>query len=65
MRDWLIGEERWSVAMEISTKCGLDPTGVWSAWGLSCLKISDYRNAREKFAKCLKVSSSSGLSDRG
>ena len=46
LRDWLIAEERWNVAMEISTKCGLDSAGVWSTWGLSCLRVSDYRNAR-------------------
>jgi len=36
-------------------KCGLDPTGVWVAWGMMCLQSGDFPGAREKFSKCLKV----------
>ena len=41
--------------MEVSTKCGLDPTGVWVAMGMTCLQSGDFAGAREKFSKCLKV----------
>ncbi|XP_053395117.1 zinc finger FYVE domain-containing protein 26-like [Mercenaria mercenaria] len=54
LRDKLIGDERLSLAMEVSTKCGLDPTGVWVAWGMTCLQSGDFTGAREKFSKCLK-----------
>ena len=43
------------LAMEVSTKCGLDPTGVWVAMGMTCLQMGDFLGAREKFNKCLKV----------
>lgn len=57
LRDKLIGDERLPLAMEVSTKCGLDPTGVWVAWGMMCLQSGDFPGAREKFSKCLKVCS--------
>lgn len=57
LRDKLITDERLALAMEVSTKCGLDPTGVWVAWGMTCLQSGDFPGAREKFSKCLKVSS--------
>ena len=56
LRDKFLSEERWQLAMEVSTKCGIDPSGVWLAWGKSCLRMGDYISAREKLAKCLKVS---------
>ena len=42
--------------MDISTKCGIDSSAVWAAWGMMKLKAGDYTGARDKFAKCLKVS---------
>ncbi len=55
LRDKLIEDERLALAMEVSTKCGLDTSGVWSAWGKACLYSGDYTAAREKFSHCLKV----------
>lgn len=55
LRDKLIEAERLPLAMEVSTKCGLDPTGVWAAWGMACLHSGDYSAGREKFTRCLKV----------
>jgi hypothetical protein len=52
----LIEDERLSLAMEVSTKCGIDPSGVWAAWGVGCLQAGNYQEAREKFNRCLKVS---------
>ena len=39
LRDKLIEEEHWDVAKTVSTKCGIDPSGVWIAWGQACLKV--------------------------
>ncbi|KAL3872697.1 hypothetical protein ACJMK2_035906 [Sinanodonta woodiana] len=55
LRDKLIEDERLSLAMEVSTKCGLDPNGVWVAWGMSCLQSGDFPGAREKFSRCLRA----------
>lgn len=54
LRDKLIEDERLLLAMEVSTKCGLDPTGVWVSMGMTCLQSGDFSGAREKFSKCLK-----------
>ena len=56
LRDKLIADERLSLAMEVSTKCGIDPAGVWSAMGFACLQLGDFAGARDKFSHCLKVS---------
>ena len=55
LRDKLIEDERLELAMNISTKCGIDPSAVWSAWGMAKLRVGNYLAAREKFSKCLKV----------
>ena len=55
LRDKLIEEERWSLAMEVSTKCGMDGLAVWISYGKACLRVGDYETARQKFAKCFKV----------
>ncbi|GBM82852.1 Zinc finger FYVE domain-containing protein 26 [Araneus ventricosus] len=55
LRDKLLEEERMYLALEISTKFNLDKTGVWSTWGLFCLKAGDWTTARQKFQQCLKV----------
>ncbi|KTG45236.1 hypothetical protein cypCar_00014961 [Cyprinus carpio] len=39
----------------VSTKSGLDPNGVWQAWGMASLKAGNLSRAREKFARCLKA----------
>ena len=55
LRDKLLEEERMSLALEISTKFNLDKTGVWSNWGLFCIRAGDLPAARTKFQQCLKV----------
>lgn len=57
LRDSLIKDERLELAVEVSTKCGLDPAGVWAEWGMNCLQSGDLQAAREKFSRCLKVDS--------
>lgn len=39
---------------KVSTKSGLDPSGVWQAWGMASLMAGNLSGAREKFARCLK-----------
>ncbi|KFM61058.1 Zinc finger FYVE domain-containing protein 26, partial [Stegodyphus mimosarum] len=55
LRDKLLEEERMNLALEVSTKFNLEKTGVWSTWGLFCLKAGDWSTARIKFQQCLKV----------
>lgn len=54
IRNRLLEEERHDLAMNLSTKCGLDTQTVWASWGLIELKRSNYKEARGKFEKCLK-----------
>ncbi|KAK7904153.1 hypothetical protein WMY93_016760 [Mugilogobius chulae] len=54
LRNQLLEDEHYQLAVEVSTKSGLDPSGVWQAWGLACLKGGNLSGAREKFARCLK-----------
>ena len=57
LRDKIIDSERFSLAIDVTGKCGLDPNAVWFAWGLSQLKSGDLGVARENFSKCLTVRS--------
>lgn len=54
LRDRLVEEEHWLLAMEVSTKSGLERTGVWAAWGKACLRAGCWKEAREKFSHCLE-----------
>lgn len=54
LRNQLLEAEHYQLAVEVSTKSGLDPGGVWQAWGMACLKAGHLSGAREKFARCLK-----------
>ncbi|XP_028414314.1 zinc finger FYVE domain-containing protein 26-like isoform X2 [Dendronephthya gigantea] len=56
LRDKLIENESLSLAMEVTTKCGLDPGAVWGAWGLAYLQVGQFKEARKKFNKFLKPS---------
>jgi len=40
---------------QVSTKSGLDPGGVWHAWGMASLKAGQLTAARERFARVLKA----------
>ncbi|XP_072896254.1 zinc finger FYVE domain-containing protein 26 isoform X1 [Hemitrygon akajei] len=53
LRNKLLETEYYALAVEVSTKSGLDPAGVWHAWGLACLKVGNLSGAREKFSRCL------------
>ncbi|XP_056151758.1 zinc finger FYVE domain-containing protein 26 [Lampris incognitus] len=55
LRNQLLETEYYQLAVEVSTKSGLDPGGVWHAWGMSSLKAGNLSAAREKFSRCLKA----------
>ncbi|XP_055026367.2 zinc finger FYVE domain-containing protein 26 isoform X2 [Misgurnus anguillicaudatus] len=55
LRNQLLESEYYQLAVEVSTKSGLDPSGVWQAWGMATLKAGNLKGAREKFARCLKA----------
>ncbi|XP_043930003.1 zinc finger FYVE domain-containing protein 26 [Protopterus annectens] len=55
LRNQLLEAEYYQLAVEVSTKSGLDPTGVWHAWGMACLKAGNLSSAREKLSRCLKI----------
>ncbi|XP_072751238.1 uncharacterized protein Sptz isoform X2 [Anoplolepis gracilipes] len=52
LRDLLSEKEQWILALDVSTKAGLDTQGVWAAWGKACLKVGHWDQAREKFHHC-------------
>lgn len=52
LRDLLTEKERWTLALDVSTKAGLDTQGVWAAWGKACLKVGHLDQAKEKFHHC-------------
>ncbi|XP_041809482.1 zinc finger FYVE domain-containing protein 26 isoform X2 [Chelmon rostratus] len=54
LRNQLLEAEHYQLAVEVSTKSGLDPGGVWQAWGMASLKAGNLSGAREKFTRCLK-----------
>uniref|UniRef100_A0A8C0EPY4 Zinc finger FYVE domain-containing protein 26 n=1 Tax=Bubo bubo TaxID=30461 RepID=A0A8C0EPY4_BUBBB len=54
LRNQLLEAEYYQLAIEVSTKSGLDPGGAWHAWGMACLKAGNLNSAREKFNRCLK-----------
>ncbi|KAM9294446.1 zinc finger FYVE domain-containing protein 26 [Gastrophryne carolinensis] len=55
LRNQLLEAEYYNLAIEVSTKTGLDPSGVWHAWGMACLKSDNLPGAREKFSRCIKA----------
>ncbi|OAD56884.1 Zinc finger FYVE domain-containing protein 26 like protein [Eufriesea mexicana] len=52
LRDLLIEKEQWVLALDVSTKAGLDMQGVWATWGKACLKMGYFDQARDKFFHC-------------
>lgn len=55
VRDQLIQQERYALAIDISTKSGLDPSNVWLSWGRCLLKVGKFTEAHDKLSKCLKI----------
>ncbi|CAN9501956.1 unnamed protein product [Ophioblennius macclurei] len=65
LRNQLLEAEHYQLAVEVSTKSGLDPGGVWQAWAVSTLKAGNLTGAREKFARCLKAPTERNQLNRG
>ncbi|KAM4542256.1 zinc finger FYVE domain-containing protein 26 isoform 2-T2 [Odontesthes bonariensis] len=55
LRNQLLEAEHYQLAVEVSTKSGLEPGGVWQAWAMASLKAGNLSGAREKFGRCLRV----------
>lgn len=55
LRDSLVLAEKWSLALELSLKCGFATTGVLAAWGIACLRAGCFDTGKPKFY-CLFVS---------
>ncbi|KAI4468931.1 zinc finger fyve domain-containing protein 26 [Holotrichia oblita] len=54
VRDKLLELEQWHLALEVSTKAGLDTAGVFAKWGKSYLKAGNLQMARLKFHMCFE-----------
>lgn len=63
LRDLLTEKEQWILALDVSTKAGLDTQGVWAAWGKACLKVGCFDQARDKFYHCLNKVVNEDLDD--
>ncbi|XP_024541382.1 uncharacterized protein LOC9656299 [Selaginella moellendorffii] len=55
LRDRLIQEERYGMAVYTCTKCKIDVFPVWEAWGYALLRIEHYAQARLKFKKAFQL----------
>ncbi|OUZ99912.1 hypothetical protein BVC80_9069g19 [Macleaya cordata] len=55
LRDRLIEEERYSMAVYTCKKCKIDAFPVWNAWGLALIRMEHYSQARVKFKQALQL----------
>ncbi|GMH10819.1 hypothetical protein Nepgr_012660 [Nepenthes gracilis] len=55
LRDRLIIDERYSMAVYTCKKCQIDAFPVWNAWGHALLRIEHYDQARVKFKQALQL----------
>lgn len=46
LRDSLVVAEKWSLAVELSLKCGFPKTGIMAAWGIACLKSGCFETGK-------------------
>ena len=53
LRDRLLNELSFELAMQVATKSNLETFDMWSAWGMSFLQLGVYIDARDKFRQCL------------
>ncbi|KAG0719139.1 Zinc finger FYVE domain-containing protein 26 [Chionoecetes opilio] len=54
LRDMLVKRQLWGLALDVSTKVGLEANGVWGAWAMASLKAGDFQGARERFSRVLE-----------
>lgn len=55
LRDRLILEERYSMAVYTCKKCKIDVFPVWNAWGHALIRMEHYAQARVKFKQALQL----------
>ncbi|CAN8284290.1 unnamed protein product [Cochlearia groenlandica] len=55
LRDRLISDERYSMAVYMCKKCKIDIFPVWKAWGLALLRMERYAQARVKFKQAFQL----------
>ncbi|WOL00352.1 hypothetical protein Cni_G09065 [Canna indica] len=55
LRDRLILDERYSMAVYTCKKCKIDAFPVWSAWGHALIRMEHYAQARVKFKQALQL----------
>uniref|UniRef100_A0A2P2L9N6 Uncharacterized protein LOC105638290 n=1 Tax=Rhizophora mucronata TaxID=61149 RepID=A0A2P2L9N6_RHIMU len=55
LRDRLIVDERYSMAVYTCKKCKIDVFPVWNAWGHALLRMERYGQARVKFKQALQL----------
>ncbi|KAE8675824.1 Zinc finger FYVE domain-containing protein 26 isoform 2 [Hibiscus syriacus] len=55
LRDRLIVDERYSMAVYTCRKCKIDVFPVWIAWGRALIQMEHYAQARVKFKQALQL----------
>ncbi|VVA15000.1 Hypothetical predicted protein [Prunus dulcis] len=55
LRDRLIVDERYSMAVYTCKKCKIDVVPVWNAWGHALIRMEHYAQARVKFKQALQL----------
>lgn len=55
LRDRLILDERYSMAVYTCKKCKIDAFPVWNAWGHALIRMERYAQARVKFKQALQL----------
>lgn len=55
LRDRLVSDERYSMAVYMCKKCKIDVFPVWKAWGLALLRMERYAQARVKFKQAFQL----------
>ncbi|KAL6985377.1 hypothetical protein U1Q18_018753 [Sarracenia purpurea var. burkii] len=55
LRDRLVVDERYSMAVYTCKKCKIDGFPVWNAWGHALIRMERYTQARVKFKQALQL----------
>ncbi|KAF8115499.1 hypothetical protein N665_0026s0044 [Sinapis alba] len=55
LRNRLVSDERYSMAVYMCKKCKIDVFPVWKAWGLALLRMERYAQARVKFKQAFQL----------
>ncbi|GMI81443.1 hypothetical protein like AT2G25730 [Hibiscus trionum] len=55
LRDRLIVDERYSMAVYTSRKCKIDVFPAWNAWGHALIRVEHYVQAHRKFKQALQL----------